>query len=352
MSDHSPSPLLRTLDFASRVYSTVFAESPMASVLSRPRQIKRTGFDMDLVVERVVAEADDVVSLTLVRADGGLLPRWIPGAHLDIFLPSGKQRQYSLNSSPADQTKYRISVRRIADGGGGSREVHDDIAAGDRLRVRGPRNAFTFIPAKSHHFIAGGIGITPILPMVRMTASGGGMFKVVYLGRSRDSMPFVDELRAIAGNRLEVRPDDEFGIPDVAELLRQADAGAAVYLCGPPPLLDAARALMPTINPTGSLHTERFSAPPVVGGEPFEVVLSRSGTVVQVGADESALTAIRREMPSVAYSCQQGFCRSCKVEVLGGTVAHRDTTLLPDERDTAMLICVSRAEGARLALDL
>ncbi|KAA0016301.1 PDR/VanB family oxidoreductase [Antrihabitans cavernicola] len=352
MIEQNPSPLLRTLDFASRVYSKVFAESPIASVLSRPRQIKRTGFDMDLIVERVVVEADDVVSLTLVRPDGKLLPRWIPGAHVDIFLPSGKQRQYSLNGSPADLTKYRIAVRRIADGGGGSLEVHSDIAAGDVLRVRGPRNAFTFIPAKQHLFIAGGIGITPILPMVRMTATGGGMFKVIYLGRSRDSMPFVDELRAVAGDRLDVRPDDEVGFPDVAELLKQADPGAAVYLCGPPPLLDAARALMPQINPTGSLHTERFSAPPVVGGEPFEVVLSRSGKTVQVAADESALSAIRRAVPSVSYSCQQGFCRSCKVDVLGGTVEHRDSTLLPDERETSMLICVSRAAGARVAVDL
>jgi ferredoxin-NADP reductase len=249
--------------------------------------------------------------------------------------------------------RYRIAVRRIADGGGGSPEIHTDVAAGDTVQVRGPRNAFPFIDSPSYLFIAGGIGITPILPMARATARGPARWNMVYLGRSRASLLFLDELSMFAGDALEIRPDDENGLPDVAELLSRAEPGAAIYVCGPPPLLEAARALVPTLNPSGSLHMERFSAPPVVGGEPFEVELRRSGITVPVAADESALAAIRRQLSDVTYSCQQGYCGTCKASVLHGEVEHRDTRLLDSERPDSMLICVSRAApGSSLAIDL
>ena len=304
-----------------------------------------------MVVDTVLVEAEDVVSLTLARADGGVLPRWIPGAHLDVFLPSGRQRQYSLNGDPGDLSSYRIAVRRIADGGGGSREVHDEIAAGDTLNVRGPRNAFPLIAAPSYLFIAGGIGITPLLPMARTTAVGTARWDLVYLGRTRSSLPFLDELESFAADALETRTDDRCGLPDVAEPLARAEPGAAIYVCGPAPLLDAARELLPDINPTASLHLERFSPPPVAGCEAFEVELARSGRTVAVAADESALAAIRRELPDVTYSCQQGFCGTCKVRVLAGEVEHRDQRLLPNERADSMLICVSRSAGS-LVIDL
>ncbi|MCE5288007.1 MAG: PDR/VanB family oxidoreductase [Nocardiaceae bacterium] len=320
-------------------YRQLFVEGPTARFLSRSRPVRRQGYDLDLVVCAAAQESDDVVSLRLTRPDGLQLPEWRPGAHIDLFLPSGRQRQYSLCGDPRDRTSYRIAVRRIAEGGGGSIEAHE-LRFGDRVRVRGPRNAFAFVDAPSYLFIAGGIGITPILPMVKAAGSKGHL---VYVGRSRKSMPFLDELPSSA----EIRPDDEFGVPDVADLISRAQPGAAVYVCGPPPVLDAAQRLMFTLNPTGSLHTERFSAAPVVDGREFTATLARSGTEVRVGADETALAAIRRVQPGVVYSCQQGFCGTCKVRVLGGEVDHRRNTI-PEH----MLTCVSRAFGDSIVLDL
>ncbi|KQY57116.1 oxidoreductase [Nocardioides sp. Root140] len=346
-----PSRGLRALARGAQAYSALFAASSAAPYLSRSKPVRRTGFDLELVIDAVTREVDDVVSFTLRRPDGESLPAWVPGAHLDVFLPSGAQRQYSLCGDPADRTSYRIAVRRIDEGGGGSLAMHR-LSQGDVLTVRGPRNAFTFIDVESYLFVAGGIGITPILPMVREAARRGASWKLVYVGRSLATMPFLSELRSLGGGQLELRPDDEFGVPDVADLLLRADEGAAIYVCGPTPLIDAARVLQPTLNPTGSLHSERFSAPPVVGGRPFEVHLARTGVTVPVGAEESALAAIRREVPGVRYSCQQGFCGSCKHAVLKGDVEHRDTKLRPAERDDSMLICVSRAAGDSLTIDL
>lgn len=352
MSTAAPSMKLRALARGAQAYSAVFAASPAAPYLSRSTPVRRTGFDLSLVVASITRLVDDVVSFELRSPDGADLPAWVPGAHLDVFGPTGTQRQYSLCGDPADRSSYRIAVRRIDGGGGGSLAMHDGVTAGDVLAVRGPRNAFTFIDVESYLFIAGGIGITPILPMVREAARRGARWKMVYVGRSLATMPFLDELQALEGGALELLPDDEHGVPDVADLLRRAEAGAAVYVCGPPQMIDTARALAPALNPTGSLHSERFSAPPVVGGLPFAVHLARTGVTVAVAADETALAAIRREVPGVRYSCQQGFCGSCRHAVLDGAVEHRDHKLRPDEREDAMLICVSRAAGDDLTLDL
>ncbi len=294
-------------------------------------------------------EGEDVVSLQLVPAAGGSLPTWHPGAHVDVELPSGRLRQYSLCGDPADHSRYRIAVRRIADGGGGSIELHA-LRPGDELTLRGPRQAFPLITADRYLFVAGGIGITPILPMVRAAAARGADWQLVYTGRSRASMPFLDELATFGPERVLVRPDDEAGPPAGADLLAPGPYGAALYACGPPPMIDALRSA-PRSQRVSSLHHERFSPPPVVGGRPFQAVLARSGHVVPVGADETALTAVLRVLPDIAYSCQQGFCGTCPVALLGGEVEHRDRCLTDDQRATRMAICVSRASG-RVTLDL
>ncbi|KRA37655.1 MULTISPECIES: PDR/VanB family oxidoreductase [unclassified Nocardioides] len=352
MTATAPSLKLRALATGARAYSAVFAASAAAPYLSRPTPVRRTGFDLELTVAAISTEVEDVVSFELRSPDGSDLPAWVPGAHLDVLLPSGAQRQYSLCGDPRDLACYRIAVRRIEGGGGGSLAMHREVAEGDPITVRGPRNAFTFIDVESYLFVAGGIGITPILPMVREAARRGARWRMVYVGRSLATMPFVEELQALDGGELELRPDDQFGQPDPWELLGRAEPGAAIYVCGPPQLIDAARALQPTLNPTGSLHSERFSAPPVVGGHTFDVHLARTGMTVHVAADESALAAIRREVPGVRYSCQQGFCGSCKHAVVEGAVEHRDQKLRPAERADSMLICVSRAAGDHLTLDL
>ncbi|HWE89120.1 MAG TPA: PDR/VanB family oxidoreductase [Pseudonocardiaceae bacterium] len=314
--------------------------------------------ELRLVVAQRRVEAEGVVSLTLAAAAGGELPRWQPGCHLDLHLASGLRRQYSLCGDPADRKHYRIAVRRLDAAGGGSREVHDVLTEGSPITVRGPRNAFPLVLTGPTLFLAGGIGITPILPMAREAARRGVDWRVVYTGRSRDSMPFQDELAQLAemsGNhpdRVLVRPNDEFGIPDPAWLLADAPRGGAVYVCGPRRMLTGVRETFADCAAT-ALHYERFSPPPVVDGTPFELELARSGTVLAVPADRPALDVLIDARPDVAYSCRQGFCGTCKVRVLAGEADHRDRRLTDDQRAAGdMLICVSRAHGDRLVLDL
>src|SRR5699024_5180113 len=179
---------------------------------------------------------------------------------------------------------------------------------GDHLTVRGPRHAFPFIPSGRYLFLAGGIGITAILPMVRAAAAAGADWRLVYCGRSRETMPFRAEMTALDPTRVWIRPDDDYGVPASGqELLAHAPDGARVYCCGPVPMITGVRLDLPASRAT-ALHYERFSPPPIVAGRPFEVELARTGRVLQVPADRSALEVIRDEYPDIAYSCRQGFC--------------------------------------------
>jgi ferredoxin-NADP reductase len=306
--------------------------------------------EFTMTVDELRAEADEVVSLRLVPADHAHLPPWRPGAHLDLLLPSGRMRQYSLCGDPAERGCFRIAVRRLAAGGGGSVEVHDILQTGAVVRVRGPRNAFPFIAVDRYLFVAGGIGITPIRPMVHDAIRRGADWSFVYTGRTRASMPFLDEFGQLDPARVHIWPDDEFGVPDGARILAMAPDGAALYCCGPPPMIDAIRAQIPAER-IATLHYERFSPAPIIGGAPFELELARSRQTVTVSAEQSALSALRALLPDLAYSCQQGFCGTCPVGVLGGEIHHHDRCLTDAERESRMAICVSRGVG-RVTLDL
>ncbi|MFI0709467.1 PDR/VanB family oxidoreductase [Streptomyces inhibens] len=307
------------------------------------------------VVERV-EEAEGVVRL---RLEGEDLPGWEPGAHIDLVLPSGAVRPYSLCGEPATPGSYTIAARLIEDGRGGSREVHEQLHEGTVVEVRGPRNRFPLHDSHAYVFIAGGIGITPILPMLRQAEREGVPWRLVYAGRSRASMPFLAEIGKLAGagaDRVTVVAEDEDGRPDLAAVLAGAPPHAAVYCCGPEPLMDAVAALLPAVTEGLTLHTERFApAAPAPAGEnaPFEVELRRTGRTVAVPADTSVLRAIREQaLPDLPYSCEQGFCGTCQQRVLAGEVDHRDELLTDAERDGSLLICVSRARGGGLVLDL
>jgi ferredoxin-NADP reductase len=306
---------------------------------------------------RVVAHDQDVIALTLT---GEHLARWRPGAHIDIHLPSGLVRQYSLCGDPETPDCYRIAVRRIPDGGGGSIEMHD-LTVGARVTTHGPRNAFPLTvpgygsPARRFRFIAGGIGITPILPMLRLAHGRDVDWSMIYAGRSRDSLPFVDEVSEF-GDRVAIRTDDTNGLPTAEELLGDCSDGTAVYACGPAPMLTAIRSELAGRDDV-ELHFERFAAPPVVDGTEFTVAVASTGETVRVGAEETLLSALNRSGVHASYSCQQGFCGTCRtrvLSVLGGPVDHRDTLLTDPERDNGlMLICTSRAaDGSHLTLDL
>ncbi|WP_238418932.1 PDR/VanB family oxidoreductase [Gordonia sp. 'Campus'] len=312
-----------------------------------------------IVDREVVARDENVIALTLEAAAGGALPEWRAGAHVDLLLPSGRMREYSLCGDAADRKRYRIAVRRIPDGGGGSVEVHDALSVGDILPIKGPRNAFPLAipghgsPARRLRFVAAGIGITPILPMLAAAERFGLDWSMIYTGRSTDSIPFLDEV-ARFGDRITIRTDDVHGLPTMAELVGPVDdpADLAVYSCGPVPMLEGLRRHL-AHRPDIELHYERFSPPPVENGTAFTVTLASTGQEIPVAADESALAAIRRALPSVPYSCRQGFCGTCKVRTLSGDVDHRDNILTEPEREAGtMLTCVSRSAGGDLVLDL
>jgi ferredoxin-NADP reductase len=346
-----------SIGFAATVLTGLFNLSAAVRNVAPLPGVDR-GFALVVADRRVVAHDQDVIALTFTAPGGGPLPRWHPGAHIDVHLPSGRVRQYSLCGDPGVTDSYRIAVRRIPTGGGGSIEVHDELAVGATITTGGPRNAFPLTvpgygsPAQRFRFIAGGIGITPILPMLAQAEQLGVEWSMVYAGRSRDTLPFLEEL-ARFGNRIEIRTDDEDGLPTAADLLGDCPDGTTVYACGPAPVLTSLRAALAGRDDV-ELHFERFAAPPVVDGAAFTASVASTGQAVRVGAEETLLTALNRHGVHAPYSCQQGFCGTCRTRVLEGDVEHRDTLLTDPERDAGMmLICVSRAaRDADLILDL
>jgi len=361
------------------------AEQTAAEQAAAPEPAADT---LTLVVAERLEAAEGVVELRLAAADGGELPGWEPGAHLDLLLASGLVRQYSLCGDPADRGRYRIAVRLTEDSRGGSREVHTALTEGVRISAHAPRNRFplrhaaagsgaagaTVEPAATaepaatgavatdesgaHFFVAGGIGITPILPKVREITALGGDWQLLYVGRSRSSMPFLDEISALDPEQRHVRlvTTDTEGLPDLAAALAAAPEAAAVHVCGPEPLMDALLAALAEQRPGTRAQLERFHptehAPEAAAEREVEVELARSGISLTVPADRSVLRAVREQLPDTPYSCEQGFCGTCRTRVLSGSPDHRDELLSERDRADSMLICVSRSSGDKLVLDL
>jgi ferredoxin-NADP reductase len=307
---------------------------------------------------RIVAKdvlADGVVGVTLAHAAGERLPDWTPGAHLDLLLPGGLTRQFSLCGDRWDARTYRVAVLREPGGRGGSAYVHDVLRVGDVVELGGPRNNFPLVPAERYLFVAGGVGITPLLPMIHQAELLGADWRLLYGGRRRTSMAFLDELSGY-GDRVVVRPQDEFGLLDLPGWLGTRADGTPVYCCGPAPLLTAVEQLAAAWPPY-SLHTERFTpkdfgAP--LRGEPFEVELRRTGRTVTVDAGTTVLRAVREAGVGVLSSCTEGTCGTCETTVLAGVPDHRDSILADHERSAGdrMFICVSRSCTDRIVLDL
>ncbi|QCD59465.1 PDR/VanB family oxidoreductase [Streptomyces hawaiiensis] len=308
-------------------------------------------YEAELVVGRRESAADGVLALTLRHPLGEPLPAWEPGAHVDVLLEPGLERQYSLCGDPADRSAWRIAVLRESAGRGGSAHVHEQLGEGAKVRVRGPRNNFRLEPAPRYRFVAGGIGITPILPMLAAAEAAGAEWTLLYGGRTRASMAFGGELGRY-GDRVTIAPEDETGLLDLPSVLDDVPEGTLVYCCGPGPLLDAVEARCPS----GVLRVERFQPKEQeTGGDTeFEVKLARSGRTLTVAPDVSVLDAVRAAGVEVLYSCTEGTCGTCETDVLDGEPEHRDSVLTEDERAAGetMLICVSRCRGKRLVLDL
>ena len=312
-------------------------------------------FEADVVVAEKHQAADGVVTLTLQSTDRDTLPGWAPGAHVDLVLDQAPTRQYSLCGDPADQGRYRLGILRDPEGRGSSLYVHDKLQPGDVVRVRGPRNNFRLDPSPRYLFIAGGIGITPILPMIARAEQAGADWRLVYGGRQRSSMAFLDELAAY-GDKITVAPQDETGLLDLDTLLGVPTPDTLVYCCGPEPLLAAVEQRC-TDWPRGSLHLERFTpkalTEPVLN-ESFELVLQQSGLTLSVPPDRSILDVVEESGVATLSSCAEGTCGTCETPVLEGQPDHRDSVLSEQEREdnNCLMICVSRSCTPRLVLDL
>lgn len=310
---------------------------------------------LNLRAAAVQPVADGVIEVTFESTEGHDLPAWEPGAHVEVRLPSGLSRQYSLCGDPQDRSTYTIAVLREESGRGGSREVHEIARKGAEFDVRVPKNDFPLVESDSYLFIGGGIGITPLIPMIAEARRRGATWKLVYGGRSATSMAYRD-LLAAHGDVVDVWIEEERGYPDLAQILATAPASTQVYTCGPGAMIDAVTEEVSQHAHLGGLHFERFAAsgPIDTTGGSFEVELRRTGVTFTVPEGCPILEQVKEILPDHPFSCEEGYCGECEVRVIEGEPDHRDDYLTADEQEQndVMMICVSRCKSARLVLDL
>ena len=311
--------------------------------------------DLELLVTRTELVADRIRQLTLRRRDGGPLPAWTPGAHIDLAVGGGLVRQYSLCGDPADGQEWTVAVRREDPSRGGSAYVHDSLGVGTLLSARGPRNHFPLVDAKDYLFIAGGIGIAPLVPMLAQVEQKGVPWRLMYGGRTREAMAYADTLVERYAGRVEIVPEDELGPLHVPTLLQLGGGGTAIYCCGPEGLVSAIEAMHARTR-LGMLHVERFTPRQLDAPlrTTFEVEAARSGRVVTVEPGVTILNALASVGVRVLSSCEDGICGTCEVFVLDGVPEHRDSILTEAERQSSetMFVCVSRSLLPRLVLDV
>jgi vanillate O-demethylase ferredoxin subunit len=311
---------------------------------------------MKMVVAERIEDARDVAVLVLRHASRPALPAWTGGAHVDVLLPDGKVRQYSLCGDPADLSSYRIAVKREPAGRGGSAWLYDTLKAGDAVRVFAPRSHFALDPqARRHVFIAGGIGVTPLVPMAREAVRSGGTVEFHYCARSAAEAALLDDVRSVAGNGLVtyfgggVRFDAEVVLRSVDD-----EPGCHIYACGPGRLTDAVRSAATSLGwPDERLHFEVFK--PVFDEnfkpEPFDITIRSTGAVLRVPAERSALDVLKESGFDLPSTCELGVCGSCICGYTDGAVIHRDSVLGLHDRQSRMAPCVSRARSG-VTLDL
>lgn len=312
---------------------------------------------MPLRIARAYDVAEGIRSFELMQPDGTELPPFTPGSHVTVQAPNGALRKYSLCNDPQDRQRYVITVKREAGGQGGSISMHDDAREGGTLPTSLPDNAFPLVDkAKAYLFIAGGIGITPVMSMIRSFGElAPAPWKLVYLTRSAATTAFHEELSA-PDLRRNVRIHHDQGDPDKAfdlwPLLEKPNS-AHIYCCGPRPLMEAVRDMSGHWSP-GNVHFESFAEGGAVRPDDraFQVKLARSGGVFEVPVGKSILATLREHGGSHASSCESGTCGTCRTGLLSGVADHRDMVLMPEERDTQIMICVSRAGSPELVLDL
>ncbi|SMG50218.1 Cytochrome P450 [Rhodococcus rhodochrous J3] len=332
------------------------------TVLSRQQPVKigepsKNTIARTMAVSGLERVADDILLITLRDTSGRPLPKWSAGSHIDIDCGT-VSRQYSLCGDPNDRNTFQVAVLHDTQSRGGSRWIHTELSVGDTLRVRGPRNHFKLDPdAQRYVFVAGGIGITPVIAMADQVKAAGGDYEIHYAGRSRTSMAFLDRLARDHGDRVRIYPGDEGTRMDLPTLFATPEEDTQVYSCGPERLLSALGEATAHWS-DDTLHVEHFSStleeldPSKEHG--FEVVLKDSGITVPVAADQTVLQALRAANIDAQSDCEEGICGACEVPVLDGEVDHRDLVLTKAERAAGrtMMTCCSRACGNKLTLQL
>ncbi|ANN70557.1 PDR/VanB family oxidoreductase [Bordetella bronchialis] len=312
---------------------------------------------MSLRIASIAEAARGIRAFELVHPDGDDLPAFSPGSHIRVRVPSGDVRKYSLCNSPGERKRYVITVKREDGGRGGSISLVDQACAGDILPASKPDNAFPLVDAPgSLIFIAGGIGITPILSMIRsLVDAPGPAWKLYYLSQAPETTAYLRELRELdPGSCVTIHHDH--GNPaqayDLWPVLEKPNRGH-VYCCGPRGLMEAVRDMTGHWSP-GRIHFESF----MEGGgvkpddRPFNVELARSGISLPVPVGRSILAVLRQAGAKIPYSCESGTCGSCRTGMLAGTADHRDMVLMPEEQESQIMVCVSRANCEKLVLDL
>jgi phthalate 4,5-dioxygenase reductase subunit len=342
----------------------MFKETKISTYPSSGPQAAAAGTEADflkLQVAQKQALAGGIYLFELRHPDGSALPAFTPGAHLTVEVPSGARRNYSLCSNPADKDFYQIAVKRDAGGRGGSISMADDLQAGDMLAVSVPRNNFELHPRATRFlFVAGGIGITPVLSMMRhLKSQGNDNFKLIYCTRDADSTAFLDEL---SGPEFAPHVQIHHDNGDINQAFDfwpvfESPTNAHVYCCGPRGLMDAVADMSGHWSPS-AIHFESFGvdASTYAANTAFTVRLQKNGEVIAVGAEQSILEALRACGHHVTSSCESGTCGSCRTGLLGGEAEHRDMVLSEDEKASNIMVCVSRAKSpepsAELVLDL
>jgi len=313
---------------------------------------------LTVLVADVRAEAKDVITLELRAIAGGELPAFTPGAHLDVHLPNGLVRNYSLTNDWRERNRYVVGVGRAADSRGGSSYIHSSIRAGLQIKISAPRNNFPLNEdSASFLFIAGGIGITPIMAMVRWCIANNKPWRLIYAARSRQRTAFYEELCALGADRVHFHFDDEAGqVLDVAQAVSSWREGESVYCCGPALLMEAVKTLTENL-PTGTVRFEWFSVPD--SDEPqeansFTIRLERSMVEFEVPERKSILEVLEEHGFELPFSCREGLCGTCVTSVCSGEPDHRDYVLSDEERASGkmMTICCSRSKSSVLTLDL
>lgn len=305
-------------------------------------------------------EADDVISVELRPVPGTEFPAFSAGSHIDLHLPNGMERSYSLSNACDEKNRYVVGVLRDRASRGGSRCVHEQLRVGIRLPISAPRNNFPLHEeAALTVLIAGGIGVTPILCMARRLKAAGRPFEVMYFARSRQGAAFVGELQALGMPLLLHFDDEKGGPPDLRALLAQRapDSQTHYYACGPTVMLDAFEKIAAELGYENA-HIERFSAVAVAAStdaqSTYTVELRRTGRSFTVTAGKSLLDTLLDAGLKVDHSCCEGICGSCETRVLAGAPDHRDSILSAKERasNKVMMICVSGCKSRELVLDL